>query len=951
MQPCPHCQTPNPPNAKFCNECGQLLNVAAANAQEIGVQVNASTVGGDVTGRDKTTINNPGPGAAAASSGVAASAGSAAVGGSVGGDVIVVSGSVLGNIYKIYQSPPGKAALSDTEFKRILEEYLCWVSNAYSKARLYGLESLPTAQGRPVRSLSDVFVPLTLRRFQPLRRDDVESLAGVERGEMAHERAYLKLVEARKGEGEEVPVRQLLTTCNHLAVIGGAGCGKSTLLAYLAAALARPGSALPFELPRGVKTLVPVLIPLRYFREYLTLCQQSVELRVRDPRAGTLAGFVPWYLKRRSPALEASEDFFNRLLQGGGCLLMLDGLDEVVSRDDRGRVRQQVEDLVNDVYPGNCLIVTAREAGYRENAVFGDNFTRFDVQRLTAEQIGVLVANWCAQLYPGEEDKRTAELVDDIESLNALRADRDLPPLVSTPLLTTMVISVKWGETELPRERAKLYEACVKVILQAQHILEDAARKELVDWGGSWEDQRYWLAALALAMHRSGRAGAAVSETGLREALRPLADPASLNKFIEAVRYRGGLLEERAELFQFVHLTFQEFLAARLLAKQQQAALAELRRYVADPWWREVFLLTYGLAQADYPPFAREYLRWLSTLTGEARLPGLDLAGSALLELEKPQPEARREQAKQLAAALMDPTLAAPALGRARTGDTLARLGDPRPGLAPTTLAELAEMEFCYIPPGPFVMGEGKEQHTNKTLTDGYWLARYPVTVAQFKLFVEQTGYKVRNEDILRGLASHPVWNVTWHEALAFCRWLTEKLSSVLPEGYVFTLPSEAEWEKAARGGLELLAAPVVCRAGLALPATLKGQANPLPARGYPWGDEFEANKANTDESKIWNVSAVGCFPDGASPYSVLDMSGNVWGWTRSHYKDYPYDPKDDRENLEAPDDVGRVLRGGSFIYGARLARCAFRNYLYPNSWFDHCGFRVCVAAPILSRL
>ena len=149
---------------------------------------------------------------------------------------------------------------------------------------------------------------------------------------------------------------------------------------------------------------MPLLIPLRYFREYVHWCTHAPQERVRQPRAGTLAGFIPWYLKRRNPALETSEDFFDRLLLGGGCLLMLDGLDEVVSRTDRSQVRQQVEDLVHDIYPGNQVLVTAREAGYREDAVFGDDFVRLDVQRLDDEQIRTLVGNWCVQLYPGEAE-------------------------------------------------------------------------------------------------------------------------------------------------------------------------------------------------------------------------------------------------------------------------------------------------------------------------------------------------------------------------------------------------------------------------------------------------------------------------------------------------------------------------------------------------------------------
>jgi len=85
-----------------------------------------------------------------------------------------------------------------------------------------------------------------------------------------------------------------------------------------------------------------------------------------------------------------------------------------------------------------------------------------------------------------------------------------------------MVISVKWGEAELPRERAKLYEACVKVVLQAQYVQDDPTRKALIEWGGPWEEQRDWLSALALEMQRGGRVGAAIPEARVRKVLEPL---------------------------------------------------------------------------------------------------------------------------------------------------------------------------------------------------------------------------------------------------------------------------------------------------------------------------------------------------------------------------------------------------------------------------------------------
>ncbi len=86
-----------------------------------------------------------------------------------------------------------------------------------------------------------------------------------------------------------------------------------------------------------------------------------------------------------------------------------------------------------------------------------------------------------------------------------------MPPLISTPLLTTRVVSVKWGEAELPRERARLYEAVIKVILQAQYLDDDPTRQELVNWGGPWEEQRDWLSYWALEMQRGDKTGAANS--------------------------------------------------------------------------------------------------------------------------------------------------------------------------------------------------------------------------------------------------------------------------------------------------------------------------------------------------------------------------------------------------------------------------------------------------------
>ena len=283
---------------------------------------------------------------------------------------------------------------------------------------------------------------------------------------------------------------------------------------------------------------------------------------------------------------------------------------------------------------------------------------------------------------------------------------------------------------------------------------------------------------------------------------------------------------------------------------------------------------------------------------------------------------------------------------RLEIGDLLDKLGDPRPGVAllPNGLPDIAWVE---IPAGPFIWQDGE---TRELPT--FWISRYPVTNAQCQAFIDDGGYEGGGGLFGRlrkalgpGRAPSTIWwhglkqprpaspqwlqdnrprtDVDWYEAVAFTRWLNARLA--LPDDSI-RLPTELEWEKAARGEQGLV---------------------------YPWGPEYRSGYANVDETDrlglgggkagpwfLEQPTAVGLYPHGCSPYAVEDMAGTVWEWCQNKY-----------ENLEdaAPDTSGasRALRGGSWFNHPHYARGDYRRRLPPGDRYDHGGFRLLSSVPI----
>jgi formylglycine-generating enzyme len=221
------------------------------------------------------------------------------------------------------------------------------------------------------------------------------------------------------------------------------------------------------------------------------------------------------------------------------------------------------------------------------------------------------------------------------------------------------------------------------------------------------------------------------------------------------------------------------------------------------------------------------------------------------------------------------------------------------------------DLTMIYIPPGKFMMGADDISDAEKPLhevdLDGYWIGKYEVTFAQYDRYCKETG-KEKPGDAGWGREKRPVINVSWDEAAAYCLWLSQK--TVL----TFQLPTESQWEKAARGTGGLI---------------------------YPWGNDFDKNKCNSYESGLKKTMPVGSYPLGKSPYGCMDMAGNVWEWCADWYNEGYYKNSHSKNPPGPEKGECRVLRGGYWFDVAPFCRAAYRFAFRPADRYGFGGFRL----------
>lgn len=933
---CPNCKYDNADTAKFCSECGARLTATTPSPRtDIAGPVTAPILSGQFTG--PVTINPP-------------------------------------------------AETPSTDWRAL---YLRQLFNACNFLPLQALAPGLRASGQRL-NLAALYTPLLT-----LTPEEHDQWA---RGERA--------VDAR---ARRLSALDQLSRHKRLLLLGDPGFGKSTFVNFVALCLS--GQALGEEhinlqlltapVPAARKkdekpepqewqpgALLPVRVILREFAQALL---------AHGSGADTLWQFIAGQLSAQSLGEGAAP--LKAELQNRGGLILLDGLDEVPEANRRRAQLIAIVEAFANAF-GKCrVLVTGRTYAYRAQDWQLGEFQVAVLSPFNLPQIEAFAGGWYTQLAARHKLPAAPEVLAQ-SLLTRVRERPRLRDLAQQPLLLTFMAGLHIF-SPLPERRQELYEKIVELLLSEWEQGKFTAPEETAPGAPagvpslvqvlkvSLTDLREALEKLAFDAHQTQPAEAAHRTADLTEdqlvaalyKIKGLAgehgDPDTLKAHLKE---RAGLLiEHGVDRYTFPHRTLQEYLAACHLAHlTNPKTIAELARDDPDRW-REVALLAGAkLAASQYTLWALVSKLCLHPATPAgpaadvwgAHLAGQLLAEAAHLEnLEADDAQTLERVTKSLAQGVLPGSLNA--TERALAGRHLAQLGDPRP-----EVLTAAQMEFCRVPPGPFVMGEEEDQHRNKTLAHGYWLARCPVTNAQFAEFAQAGGYadkrywpeaeaagwwrdgqfkgrydnEPRTGPVKFGdpfpLLNHPVVGVSWYEALAFCRWLSEQC------GVPVALPTEAEWEKAARGGEQILTAPLIVRLadGLTNPTAGGLRANPAPERAYPWEGDFDSNKANTAETQVGATSAVGCFPLGASPYGCLEMSGNVWEWCQSKYKPYPYKPDDGREVIDQSND-DRVVRGGSWGDGQVNARAAVRDFGHPGGRGNYWGFRVCVRPPsLLSR-
>jgi formylglycine-generating enzyme required for sulfatase activity len=695
------------------------------------------------------------------------------------------------------------------------------------------------------------------------------------------------------------------------ALLGEPGAGKSTTLRKLAVVLARRAQT-------DAKAPVPVLAGL-----------------------GNWKGEEPlWaYLEKEAPEIGWAAGALSR---AGRLVLLLDGLNEVPTALWAKKAKE-LGGLIRLLEERTEVIVSCRAEDYPALDLGLDTLT---LERLSRQRIQGALRQWVrncgepeavadeifwelagdarlAGVYkkwraagatdeefwtvsdPGEHGAayNATDWDDDALWRKHVPNPRSLLKLAENPFLLTMLYFVRADEGRLPQNRGELFGRFIDQLLHREGLLEEQRQ----------EGERLLAGLTELAWRSSGAAVGVLTVMGRAEAIAALGGEEVLRRAL------GSTLLEGGEEVRFRHQLLQEYFMARALrdrlGKEPAGRFWPAERWWERSGWEETVVLLAGIHAED----CSAVIEWLAETQPEVAAQCVEESGAPILD--------ERGLRQKLQAAWMARLTTEPEVeGRAAVGRALGRLGlDARKGVG-LTAAGVPDIDWVEIPGGAFVYQKGERETVKR-----FSMARYPVTNAQFAAFLQaEDGY--REAKWWAGLdwparsaaagkwteGNHPREKVNWFEAMAFCGWMGARL------GYEVRLPTDLEWERAARG---------------------------TDGRTYPWGEEYVSGYANINETwgnagtrYLGRTSAVGVYPEGKSPdgVGVMDLSGNVWEWCMDEVDGHGKPKGVQREGRGR-----RVVRGGSWYGNADRARAAFRYSDEPGYRLSYVGFRVVSSSPI----
>lgn len=697
-----------------------------------------------------------------------------------------------------------------------------------------------------------------------------------------------------------------------MVILGDPGSGKTTLLKYITIMLIEGKG----EETLGMSSrLIPFYAPLR---------------ELDDPAGENFCSFIAGICCFDELEIPVKE--FKTLLHKGGAIILLDGLDEVAEKSRRLSVIRWIEKAMN-VYCNTHFIITSRLAGYTGNYRLDGNLVELVIDDFTPEEVKAFLVNWYRTVegfLHGNDEHAVKKGEAEAKKLYAqiMVSDR-LKRFVKNPLLLQITAQVHRARGHLPERRVELFEESTNILLEKWDMAKG------LDVPIQAREARKLLQPVALWLHQKDERRSAPLEEIIKVIEKPLGEigKSRLNaeELLRNIRDRSGIFMGYShDEYGFIHLSFQEYLAAEEIRNRNMISL--LVDNYENRWWREVILLCLGL---DNPSIIGSFIEKI--IRAKVFIKEITLVQDALRD-------SREKPVDVLDRGLDDPGITGTAkrsillllAGLADQGVALARKviegavknkdrqvalaaasilkGNTRievvhaaeeTGMKAEIVHEKDGAEMVLIPAGPFLYGskeddkEARQREKPQRVVElpAFYMDKYLVTNERYCRFLNEEqpdgeklgrwiyltgsfenekcriGKKGKVYYVEKGFEQYPVIYVSWYGAGAYAKWAGKKL------------PGEEEWEKAARG---------------------------TDGRKYPWGEEWEKERCNSRESRIWMTTPVDKYPAGVSEFGCFDMAGNVWEWTKSEY-----------EGVKGY----FVLRGGSWCNVPDYCRCAFRNY------------------------